>query len=153
MPGRKPKPTALKILEGNPGRRPLNTAEPSPGKGMPTCPAWLLPEAKREWRRLAKKMNQMGVLSEVDRAAFAAYCQSYARWKEAQEHLTEEGSCYESDKGIRRPSPWVAISNTEQRLMINAASEFGLTPAARSKIVAANAEPGKQLDEMEALLA
>ena len=44
MAGRKPKPTAVKKLEGNPGKRKLNTKEPNPGKGMPDCPAWLLPE-------------------------------------------------------------------------------------------------------------
>ena len=49
MAGRKPKPTAVKKLEGNPGKRKLNTKEPNPGKGMPDCPAWLLPEAKTEW--------------------------------------------------------------------------------------------------------
>ena len=89
MAGRKPKPTAVKKLEGNPGKRKLNTKEPNPGKGMPDCPAWLLPEAKTEWIRLSEKLNQMGVLTEIDRSAFAAYCQSYARWKEAQEHMSE----------------------------------------------------------------
>ena len=47
MAGRKPKPTALKKLEGNPGKRKLNTKEPVPDKGMPDCPKWLLPEAKQ----------------------------------------------------------------------------------------------------------
>ena len=37
MAGRKPKPTALKKLEGNPEKRKLNTKEPMPGKGMPDC--------------------------------------------------------------------------------------------------------------------
>lgn len=77
MAGRKPKPTAVKKLEGNPGKRKLNTKEPNPGKGMPDCPTWLLPEAKTEWIRLSEKLNQMGVLTEIDRSAFAAYCQSY----------------------------------------------------------------------------
>ena len=86
MAGRKPKPTAIKELEGNPGKRKLNKKEPKPEKGMLVCPEWLLPEAKVEWKHLSEKLNQMGVLTEVDMAAFAAYCQSYARWKEAQEH-------------------------------------------------------------------
>ena len=47
MAGRKPKPTAVKKLEGNPGKRKLNTKEPVPAKGMPDCPEWLLPEAMR----------------------------------------------------------------------------------------------------------
>ena len=55
--GRKPKPTAVKKLEGNPGKRKLNTKEPVPAKGMPDCPEWLLPEAKKEWERLADLMT------------------------------------------------------------------------------------------------
>ena len=35
MAGRKPKPTAIKKLEGNPGKRKLNTKKPIPAKGMP----------------------------------------------------------------------------------------------------------------------
>ena len=65
MAGRKPKPTALKKLEGNPGKRKMNTKEPVPGKGMPDCPKWLLPEAKEEWKRLCQKLSDMG-LTEVD---------------------------------------------------------------------------------------
>ena len=50
MAGRKPKPTALKKLEGNPGKRKLNMKEPVPAKGVPDCPKWLLPEAKADGR-------------------------------------------------------------------------------------------------------
>ena len=118
MAGRKPKPTALKKLEGNPGKRKLNTKEPMPGKGMPDCPKWLLPEAKMEWERLCVKLSEMGVLTEIDMAAFAAYCQSYARWKEAQEHIDSEGSIFETDKGYQQQTPWVGIANTNQKLMM-----------------------------------
>ena len=111
MAGRKPKPTALKKLEGNPGKRKLNTKEPVPAKGMPECPKWLLPEAKEEWKRLCQKLSDMGVLTEIDMAAFAAYCQSYARWKEAKEHIDSEGSTFEIDKGYRQQTPWVGIAN------------------------------------------
>jgi len=46
--GRKPKPTAVKVLEGNPGKRSLNTAEPKPEKKAPRCPSWLEDEAKED---------------------------------------------------------------------------------------------------------
>lgn len=150
MAGRKPKPTAVKKLEGNPGKRKLNTKEPVPAKGMPDCPEWLLPEAKKEWERLADLMNQMGVLTEVDMAAFAAYCQSYARWKEAQEHIDSEGSTFETDKGYQQQTPWVGIANTNQKLMLQAASEFGLTPSSRSRIVAGSAKGKEPEDELNA---
>lgn len=152
MAGRKPKHTAIKKLEGNPGKRKLNTKEPIPAKGMPECSDWLLLEANKEWERLCDLMNQMGVLTEVDMAAFVAYCQSYARWKEAQEHIDSEGSTFETDKGYQQQTPWVGIANTNQKLMLQAASEFGLTPSSRSRIVAGSAK-GKELqDEIEALL-
>lgn len=50
MAGRKPKPTAVKKLEGNSGKRKLNIKEPVPAKGMPACPDWLMPEVKKKWR-------------------------------------------------------------------------------------------------------
>ena len=85
--GRKPKPTALKVLEGNPGKRQLNIVEPKPKKKAPKCPAWLDAEAKKEWRRLAKQLEDLGILTQIDMAAFAGYCEAYSRWKEAEELL------------------------------------------------------------------
>ena len=117
MAGRKPKPTALKKLEGNPGKRKLNAKEPMPGKGMPDCPKWLLPEAKEEWKRLCQKLSEMGVLTEIDLAAFAAYCQSFARWKQAQEHIDSEGSTFETEKGYQQQTPWVGIAKDRKSVV------------------------------------
>lgn len=55
--GRKPKPTAIKVLEGNPGKRELNEYEPKPAKKAPRCPSWLEDEAKKEWKRTAKQLE------------------------------------------------------------------------------------------------
>ena len=57
--GRKPKPTALKVLEGNPGHRPLNKKEPMPKGKLPRCPEWLEDDAKKEWKRLGKVLAEM----------------------------------------------------------------------------------------------
>lgn len=64
----------------------------------------------------------------------------------------KEGATYETENGMQRPNLWVAICNTEQRLMIQAASEFGLTPSARSRIMAASGVGKDDEYEMEALL-
>ena len=108
--GRKPKPTALKVLEGNPGKRPLNDREPVPPKGTLKCPAWLLPEAKKEWKRLAPALEAMGVLTMADLTAFEGYCQAYARWKEAEAFITQHGSIFQTPAAMcsrcrRCPSP------------------------------------------------
>lgn len=149
--GRKPKPTALKVLEGNPGKRPLNLNEPKPEKKAPKCPSWLEPEAKKEWRRMSKVLEQIGVLTEVDAAAFAGYCQAYSRWKEAEEFLTKHGTIFKTPSGYIQQVPQVSIAQTYLKIMKDFCSEFGLTPSARTRIKAGTAG-GEATDPMEDLL-
>jgi P27 family predicted phage terminase small subunit len=87
--GRKPKPTALKVIEGNRSKTILrpDTIQP-PKRSKPLAPPPHLTQAARsEWRRLALGLTQLGLLSTMDRAAFAAYCQAYGRWVEAEREL------------------------------------------------------------------
>ena len=149
--GRKPTPTALKVLEGNPGKRPLNNSEPKPLKKAPSCPKWLEPEAKKEWKRLAKQMEQLGILTEVDMAAFAGYCQASARWKEAEEFITQHGTIVRTPSGYWQQVPQVSIAQTYLKVMNRFAEQFGLTPASRSRIVADSNNTGPS-DDMEELL-
>ena len=149
--GRKPKPTGMKQLEGNPGKRKLNEHEPKPEKKAPACPKWLEPEAKKEWKRLARKLEQMGVLTEVDMAAFAGYCQSYARWKEAEEFITQYGTIVRTPSGYWSQVPQVSIAQTNLKLMSKLAEQFGLTPSARSRIIA-DSSSSYEVDEMDELL-
>lgn len=149
--GRKPTPTAIKELEGNPGKRPLNEKEPKPQKKAPTCPKWLDPEAKKEWRRLAKQMEKLGILTEVDMAAFAGYCQAYSRWKEAEEFVTQHGTIVKTPSGYYQTLPQVSIAQSYLKIMNKLAEQFGLTPASRSRIVAADTAKDTT-DEMEKIL-
>src|SRR3972149_6552816 len=79
MPNR-PVPTALKILHGNPGKRPINKEEPKPPSGTPVMPKWLksFPIAVKEWKREAKILDEMGVLTlaEAGDLALRAYLSS-----------------------------------------------------------------------------
>ncbi len=149
--GRKPKPTAVKILEGNPGKRKLNEHEPQPQRKAPPCPKWLEAEAKKEWRRLAKTLEAMGVLTDADMAAFAGYCQAYARWKEAEERITDRGLVIRTPSGYPQQVPYISIAQQYLKLMQQFAEQFGLTPAARSRIIAGNGE-GKAVDDLDELL-
>ena len=150
--GRKPKPTALKELEGNPGKRKLNDREPRPEKKAPACPKWLDDEAKKEWKRLAKKMQDLGILSEVDMAAFAGYCQAYARWKEAEEFIQQHGTIFKTPSGYPQQVPHVSIAQTYLKIMNRFAEQFGLTPASRSRIIADSTGSTKEHDELEDIL-
>ncbi len=149
--GRKPKPTSLKVLEGNPGKRPLNKNEPQPEKKAPRCPSWLEPEAKKEWRRMAKALETIGVLTQVDKAAFAGYCQAYARWREAEEFLSKHGTIFKTPSGYIQQLPQVAIARNYLQTMKDFCSEFGLTPAARTRIKV-DQEAVSPDDPMDALL-
>lgn len=149
--GRKPKPTAVKVLEGNPGKRPLNMNEPVPDKIAPDCPTWLSGEAKLEWERLSNKMVNLGTLTEMDMAAFAGYCQSYARWKEAEEFIEQHGTIVKTPSGYWQQVPQVSIAQTNLKIMLKFCSEFGLTPSSRSRMIAGDTKEAT-VDEMEFLL-
>ena len=152
--GRKPKPTALKLLEGNPGKRPINEHAPLPPKGTVKCPTWLEPEAKKEWKRLAPSLEAMGVLTQADLTAFAGYCQAYARWKEAEEFISQHGSIFQTPSGYVQQVPQVSIAQQNLKIMQSFCSEFGLTPATRARIIAngGGKDDSNSDDPMESLL-
>ena len=154
MRGRKPRPTRLKLLEGNPGKRAINGREPQPPKALPTCPSHLSPTAKAEWKRLARTLNTVGLLTQVDRAALAAYCQAYGRWVEAEKALKETPTLLKTPAGYVQQSPWLSISNKQLELMAKYMTELGLTPSARCRI-AVDVSPGPkpwEFDPLDALL-
>ncbi len=136
MRGRKPKPTAIKRLEGNPGKRPLNKNEPQPPvpESVPRAPRHLNHEAKREWRRMIKVLMGLGLYTDVDRAALAMYCQAWGRWVVAERRLAEEGEVLLTATGYHYQNPWRSEANKAQELMRKLISEFGLSPSARSRL-------------------
>ena len=125
--------------------------EPVPEKKAPECPSWLNDEAKEEWDRLADKMVNLGTLTEMDMAAFAGYCQSYARWKEAEEFIEKHGTIVKTPSGYWQQVPQVSIAQTNLKVMLKFCSEFGLTPSFRSRMIAGEVQEGS-VDEMEFLL-
>jgi P27 family predicted phage terminase small subunit len=135
------KPTALKILNGNAGKRKLNAEEPKPEVEIPECPDFLHPIAKEEWARITPALFRLGLISGLDVAALAAYCQLYARWRQAEEFIADEGSVFSvecvSEKGgvYYMTRPEVAISHRYYQLMAKYLGQFGLSPASRSSIV------------------
>ena len=134
MPGRKPKPTALRELAGNVGHRALNKHEPKP-TGTPSCPPHLDSGAKKEWKRVSKELTTLGLLTTVDRAALAAYCAAYSRWAAAELSIQKFGAVIKSPKsGFPIQNPYVSVSNTALDLMRKFASEFGMTPVSRTRL-------------------
>ena len=147
MAGRKPKPTALKLIQGNPGKRPINKNEPQPAKRRMKAPAYLSVEAKKEWRYMATKLFKMGLLTEIDRAALAGYCQAYGRWVEAENILNEKGPLYKTENGCILQSPMLCVANRAMDQMYKFLTEFGMSPSSRSRVVVRKEKMENSLDD------
>jgi P27 family predicted phage terminase small subunit len=136
MPGPPPTPLPLRLLRGNPGKRPLR-AEPQPtlSERVPEPPDFLSGYAADEWRRMAPELHRLGPLTVLDTAALAAYCMAYQHWRVAGEMLCD------SAEGDQHQRPLLRIAANAARDMVKFASEFGMTPAARSRVAAVSGGP------------
>src|ERR1700687_3455152 len=146
MRGRRPKPTRLKVLTGSPGRRPLNATEPRPDPAVPDCPPELGEIARREWNRLIGELAALRIVTNLDRAALAAYCGAYALWAEATEAIQKYGTMIKAPSGYPVQSPYVAVANRQAEIMMRIASEFGFTPASRGRLWMVSNIPSGLLD-------
>lgn len=129
----KPKPTVIKNLEGNPGKR-VNHNEPQPRKGAPMPPHFLKGEALAEWGRIVPELEKIGMLSVVDRAALTAYCQSWASFVEATEDIRLRGLVVPGREGVMVKNPSVGMQRDALNQIRAWCTEFGLTPSARSRM-------------------
>ncbi len=132
--GRKPKPTAVKEREGNPGKRALNSKEPQPDVQIPTCPTHLKGEARREWTRITKILMRLRVITELDRGPLAAYCTAYADYVQAVNKLKAGGEVQTSENGGEYQSPWGAMKKRSMEQLVKIGTEFGLTPSSRVRL-------------------
>lgn len=138
--GAKPKPTVLKLLAGNPGRRPLNENEPRPPQATPVKPEGLSAVAEQHWEIVAGHLLSCGLLTEIDKPAFALYCEAYARWYEANEKIKEHGTVVKAPSGFPVQSPYLGIANRSFDQMTKLLVEFGMTPSSRSRVAVAPTE-------------
>ena len=132
--GRKPKPTKLKLVDGNPGKTPINDHEPQPDPLASKPPSYLDRKAKRHWRDMAPALKELGLLTDVDKDMFAAYCTAYSRWREAEDIIEKEGLTFTNDKGEIKRRPETTIAKEQMMIYKALAAEFGLTPSSRSRV-------------------
>lgn len=104
----------------------------------PEPPTHLGRGGKAEWRRVARTLVDMGLLTVLDLTALAAYCASYQRWIKAERTIAKKGETYTSSTGLEKTSPWVRIARDAKADMRIFAAEFGLTPATRSRLSISN---------------
>lgn len=140
--GPRPLPKALKVLRGTYRGDQNAEHEAMPETRLPSCPAHIQGEARREWKRTGKLLKDLGLIADVDRSAFAAYCQAWARWVDAEGKMREYGVVIvDKGKGEMKLSPFWGVANMAMDQMRHFLVEFGMTPASRTRV---NAMPMKE---------
>jgi P27 family predicted phage terminase small subunit len=131
--GPAPKATNLKILEGNPGKRPLNSNEPQPETGA-TCPDWLSDNAQLFWAELYPVLESCGIITKADQYTLAAYCDALANYKRATVEIEELESLIEKNGHGSKMSPVVTAQRNYAELMIKYGTKLGLSPSDRTSL-------------------
>lgn len=145
--GPAPQPTALRVLRGNPGKRPLNAEEPKPRALPPKRPTWLTGEARKKWDELVPELERLGLLTIVDGAALAGLCQAWKDYVECTRFIKKHGRTFTTESGYIVPRPEVAIAQKALQAIKAFAAEFGLTPSSRSRL--RTPQPERSEDEYE----
>lgn len=144
-----PKPTALKLLEGNAGKRQLPKHEPRLAVGAPECPEWVTGSARAHWSDIAQQLKLMGVATSADKYALGLMVDALGDYIAAKKTLEEQGDTFTSEKGYVGVHPCVAIRTNAWERILKALREFGLTPSSRTRV--ASMGEGKR-DEFEDFL-
>ena len=156
--GPKSLPANVHLLRGNPSKKPLHELmdQLQPEIVVPGCPPHLLPEARKEWKRITPELERYGLISKLDRGALALYCQAWARWVWAERQLQRavqaaeegrqaseaDGKAWHGGDGYTMPTPnghttysahWV-IANKAMEQVNRYLADFGLSPSSRGRV-------------------
>jgi len=129
------KPTELKKRQGTYRSSRANKNEPTPEILIPDPPDHLEGDSLKEWDRITPILYKNGLISELDTAELAAYCCCFARWREAERHIKENGLTEITSNGNIIQSPYVGIANTAMKQMHQFLCQFGMTPASRASVI------------------
>jgi P27 family predicted phage terminase small subunit len=136
MPGPPPEHPNLRLLKGNPGKRPAGSLpEPTRTEQCPEPPEHLQGYAKEAWLELAPELHKLNLLTTLDIGPFSAYCWAYAHWRQAEEALQHSGELtIKTAEGHARVNPLMRIASTAMADMQRIGAQFGLSPNARLRL-------------------
>ena len=161
-PGPKPLPKNVHLLRGNPSK--LSAADLvdqlQPEVEIPGCPPHLLPEARKEWRRITPELERYGLISKLDRGTVALWCQAWARWVWAELQLQRavkladerraqaeaagqvytggDGYTVQTPNGNMTYSPHWVIANKAMQQLKDFSGLFGFDPSSRGRVNPSN---------------
>lgn len=163
MRGPKPRPSALTELADNPGHRAINHNEPKPVQELyPEAPGWLTDAEVRVWDLTIPDLVPLGLITRIDKNSLARYCVCLSQYQiiktqidtmasftmpiyEEKPKVHPETGCYllePKTKEIIKERYIKKLATVPQfhqlialsQEMRKFESEFGLTPAARTRI-------------------
>ena len=155
--GPKPLPGNVHQLRGNPSKKAKRDLVDGvqPEVKIPSCPDHLSAEAKREWNRITKVMKNLGIISDLDRATLAIYCQAWGRWEQLNKKIKKLEEAQElsglvdvTPKGFEQMTVYVQLTNRYADQIKQYIAEFGLSPSARTRLKPA-IEPEKSNGKKE----
>jgi P27 family predicted phage terminase small subunit len=78
-------------------------------------------------------LYRLGVITILDRAVLAGYCQAYGRWVEAERKLKETPALLKMPSGYVQQNPWLTISNKQLELCISTCASLD-SPRSRERV-------------------
>jgi P27 family predicted phage terminase small subunit len=148
------KPTKVLELSGafrkNPQRAAERRHEPKLPTGIGEPPEWLDTHALEEWWRIVPDLESAGVTSRVEATSLGAYCQAVSRLRKAEAEIFRDGITIMTESGLKK-HPAVNIAERSMIIIRAFASEFGMTPASRSKVHGKPADDAKPANEFAAV--
>jgi P27 family predicted phage terminase small subunit len=139
--GPAPKPTQLRVLEGNPSNRPLPKGEVMPEATMPEMPTGMSPVAIAHWKKQGPKLHRLGLLTEIDGDAFGKLCDLEAQYAKARGIINRKGLTFTTPAGYIQQRPEVGVMNRCWTELLRYYAHFGQTPSSRSRINLGEALP------------
>lgn len=151
-----PKPAQVRLLEGNPSHRPINLADGiNPPVELPAPPDWLNDDARAEWARTGGHLLSLGLISQIDAAEFALYCQCFGQLSQLErafDKAQREAMAADADPiaaaarpffvktptGFDRTAPIVREIQALREQVHKYQQAFGLSPAARMRVQASD---------------
>lgn len=148
--GPPPTPTNLRLLKGNPGKRAINKNEPQGNADAVKMPSGLTARGKKVWRKVAPMLQSAGLLTDLDVLALKGLCDAYADYEDYREQVAQSSPIIKAPSGYPVQNPLISIERKAWEKFMRLMAEFGMTPAARSRIQVE--QPDDEGDELDALI-
>jgi len=101
-------------------------------KDFKTCPSSLVGVAKKEYFRITKILDDMGLLTTADKVIIEIYCNTYRKYIKAEKELHKTKSFVNPSRTNTSPEVW--FSTTVFKQLLDCIRLLGLNPSSRAHL-------------------